>query len=223
MDRSYFSQLFPSNIYTYDISGASTHFLDLNNQINDYLETAHMEYMANWGKTHKLSIKSFEPNKGVLDLIEKIPAFKLVIQEGVERYLRSCAPQADQNAYNKMFNHCYIDGAWITQLENNDYAHQHQHMSSQISGVYYHSIPESGEGGEIYFSTPVFGHYVCASTTSFPCPQVIIKPEEGTMILFPSYLEHGVRTYLGNDPRISLSFNIEESSSSNPSKIPLFK
>ncbi len=72
MDRSYFSQLFPSNIYTYDISGASTHFLDLNNQINDYLETAHMEYMANWGKTHKLSIKSFEPNKGVLDLIKKI-------------------------------------------------------------------------------------------------------------------------------------------------------
>jgi len=222
MDRSYFSQLFPSNIYTYDVSGTSTHFLDLNSQINDYMETAHMDYMNGWGKTHKLSIESFAPGQGVLDLIEKVPAFKSVIKEGVERYLRSCAPKADRESCERLFNNCYIDGAWITQLENNNYAHQHQHMSSQISGVYYHSIPEGGEGGEIYFTTPVFGHYVCAATTSFPCPQVVIEPEEGTMILFPSYLEHGVRTYLGDEPRISLSFNIEETSSSNSNRIPLF-
>ena len=222
MDRSYFSELFPSNIYTYDVSGASTHFLDLDSQINDYMETAHMDYMNGWGKTHKLSVESFAPDQGILDLIEKVPAFKSVIKEGVERYLRSCAPEVDRESCERLFNNCYIDGAWITQLENNNYAHQHQHMSSQISGVYYHSIPEGGEGGEIYFTTPVFGHYVCSATTSFPCPQAVIKPEEGTMILFPSYLEHGVRTYLGDEPRISLSFNIEEASSSNPNRIPLF-
>tara|TARA_B100000427_G_scaffold52756_1_gene40559 strand:+ start:85 stop:753 length:669 start_codon:yes stop_codon:yes gene_type:complete len=222
MDRSYFSQLFPTNLYFYDVIRASTHFSDLKDQIDNYLETASMGYMKNWGKTHKLSIESFDHKKGTLDLIEKIPAFKSVIKEGVERYIQSCFPGATPESFEKIFNNCYVHGTWITQLDNDDYAHKHHHMPSQISGVYYHSVPKEGEGGEIYFDTPVTGQFSSGTTAGFGFPQAVMRPEEGMMILFPSFLEHGVRTYSGDHPRISLSFNLEESSSSNPHKIPLF-
>jgi uncharacterized protein (TIGR02466 family) len=39
-------------------------------------------------------------------------------------------------------------------------------------------------------------------------PVQFIVPEAGTLIIFPSWLEHGVNQNLGNADRISIAFNI---------------
>ena len=33
-------------------------------------------------------------------------------------------------------------------------------------------------------------------------------PRQGLMVLFPAYLQHLVRPYLGQQPRISIAFNL---------------
>ena len=38
--------------------------------------------------------------------------------------------------------------------------------------------------------------------------EVLIKPEDGLLVLFPSYLEHSVNPNLSNSKRIVISFNI---------------
>ena len=36
----------------------------------------------------------------------------------------------------------------------------------------------------------------------------LIRPQEGMMVMFPSWLSHGVRPYGGNDVRISIALNL---------------
>jgi len=86
----------------------------------------------------------------------------------------------------------------------------HNHPNSIFSGVYYLKTPK--DCGGIYFSDPrPAARMLNPPVTEFnlwTLPKVSYKPHEGTMILFPSWLLHGVDTNMSEESRISLSFNI---------------
>jgi uncharacterized protein (TIGR02466 family) len=86
----------------------------------------------------------------------------------------------------------------------------HNHPNSILSGVYYLKAPE--DCGGIYFSDPrPAARMLNPPVMEFnlwTLPKVSYKPHEGTMILFPSWLLHGVDTNMSEESRISLSFNI---------------
>lgn len=85
----------------------------------------------------------------------------------------------------------------------------HCHPNSFLSGVYYVSTFE--ESGDIFFQDP--RHVACM----FPCPvteftpwtlrRVSYRPRSGGMLIFPSWLYHGVEPNLSDTPRISMGFN----------------
>ena len=86
----------------------------------------------------------------------------------------------------------------------------HNHPNSILSGVYYLKAPENCGG--IYFSDPrpasqmLIPPVVDFNLWTFP--KISYKPHEGTMLLFPSWLLHGVEMNMSEEVRISLSFNI---------------
>jgi uncharacterized protein (TIGR02466 family) len=86
----------------------------------------------------------------------------------------------------------------------------HNHPNSILSGVYYLRAPE-GCGG-IYFCDPRPGaQMLVPPVTEFNLwtyPKVSYKAREGTMLLFPSWLLHGVEMNMSEEVRVSLSFNI---------------
>jgi uncharacterized protein (TIGR02466 family) len=86
----------------------------------------------------------------------------------------------------------------------------HNHPNSILSGVYYLKAPENCGG--IYFSDPrPASQMLIPPVTEFNLwtfPKVSYKPHEGTMLLFPSWLLHGVEMNMSEEIRISLSFNI---------------
>jgi uncharacterized protein (TIGR02466 family) len=86
----------------------------------------------------------------------------------------------------------------------------HNHPNSILSGVYYLKAPESC--GSIFFSDPrPASQMLIPPVTEFNLwtfPKVSYKPREGTMLLFPSWLLHGVEMNMSEEVRISLSFNI---------------
>jgi len=98
--------------------------------------------------------------------------------------------------------------AWGVVL--NDQGHQvpHAHPSGWASGVFYLSLPRtigSGEGdaaGWIEFG--------CVPE-EFPVTVVPsvrrLAPEEGLMVLFPSYLQHRTIPFRSGEPRISIAFD----------------
>jgi len=87
---------------------------------------------------------------------------------------------------------------------------RHIHGNNFISAAYYVKAPTNC--GDIVFYDP-------RSAPSFSKPQSIgsnklnanyqsIAPQEGLLVLFPSYLHHSVEENKSNDERIVISFNI---------------
>ena len=120
----------------------------------------------------------------------------------VEKYIDTC-----EWAYlDKRPAEIDMTDSWINvQKTKTQYAHIHPYH--QLSGVYYHTIKDNM--GAIRFQNP--NPYM--SFMQFPegplSPNSLsLQPEEGTLIIFPSWLQHGTLRNISNEERISLSFNI---------------
>ena len=87
---------------------------------------------------------------------------------------------------------------------------RHQHGNSTISGAYYVRAPKNS--GDIVFydprPAPVYTYPNALSPNLLNAQIHGISPNEGSLVLFPSYLDHSVNENLSNDERIVISFNL---------------
>lgn len=100
-----------------------------------------------------------------------------------------------------------VNGAWLNINKKHEYNLVHTHPQSSLSGVLY--LSTNKRSGDIVFYNPApVQHYPSISTLpKFPS-QHAFTPENGDVIIFPSYLEHCVMPNLSDEDRISISFNI---------------
>ena len=61
-----------------------------------------------------------------------------------------------------------------------------------------------------------------AELTAENTDQVVVRVKNGTLLMFPSYLEHSVDANMSKDERISISFNIMFSSFTEQLSKPLW-
>ncbi len=99
--------------------------------------------------------------------------------------------------------------AWANVNLRGDSNVLHIHPGSPWSGVYYVAT-EPNARGDIYFMDPrpaalMSLHPLNPFNVMSP---VVLPPVEGTMLVFPSFMYHGVRPYQGDAPRISIAFNL---------------
>ena len=102
----------------------------------------------------------------------------------------------------------HITQSWINYTETNQFHHRHFHSNSYVSGVFY--IDAKKEVDQIRFWRPgqkTFELNV-AQYNNFNSDSWWCSVETGDVVLFPSYLHHGVEKKKGPDTRISLSFNV---------------
>ena len=103
-----------------------------------------------------------------------------------------------------------ITGCWA--MVNGKYASSalHNHPNSILSGVYYLKTPENCGG--ICFSDPRPASQVLmppvVKYNLWTLPKISYKAHEGSMLLFPSWLLHGIETNMSDELRVSISFNI---------------
>jgi len=93
--------------------------------------------------------------------------------------------------------------SWITQYHKGEYAVQHSHGSSMISLAYY--IASNGEDGEFYLCDHSPARFVPLTESNGHI--ITIPPEERKIILFPSWMEHGVNQNRTDNIRRCLSAN----------------
>lgn len=106
--------------------------------------------------------------------------------------------------------------AWAN-VNRRGHANQaHAHPGALWSGCYYVAVPEEAEaGGGLEIMDPrgmapaMYAPELAPALAG--CRTMggseVIPPETGLMLLFPAWLVHGVRPYLGDSPRISIAFN----------------
>lgn len=89
----------------------------------------------------------------------------------------------------------YAKSAWTVKGEEGSWHTIHEHGPNSISTIIYTAIPKRNLNDPPYTSGSVY--FVmdgsCYSETSVPATRVMhINPNEGMLIIFPSYMLHGV-------------------------------
>jgi uncharacterized protein (TIGR02466 family) len=105
---------------------------------------------------------------------------------------------------------CEITGCWATVLAPGASHKLHSHPNNFLSGVYY---VRTGEGADtINFHDPRRQAFVVrppvVELTAQNTDQVVVRVSDGTLLLFPSWLEHSVDANRSEGERLSISFNL---------------
>jgi uncharacterized protein (TIGR02466 family) len=103
-----------------------------------------------------------------------------------------------------------VTGCWATVLARGAMHKVHSHPNNFLSGVYYIRVPPGA--GTINFHDPRSQSRVIrppvVELTAENTDQVVVKVTSGTLLMFPSYLEHSVDANPCDEERISVSFNM---------------
>jgi uncharacterized protein (TIGR02466 family) len=101
------------------------------------------------------------------------------------------------------------DTTWINISRENNFQEMHTHNESTISAVYYISAPPGS--GKLVFEDPREPDMLPIKNISVRNELSFVKvgyeAQEGSLIIFRSYLRHMVTVGTNTDPRISVAFN----------------
>jgi uncharacterized protein (TIGR02466 family) len=103
-----------------------------------------------------------------------------------------------------------LDSLWVNILEPGGRHTAHIHPNSAISGTYYVALPKGAAG--LKFEDPRLPQLMAAPRRKADASDanrtfVEVTPEQGTVLLWESYLRHEVPETRGRGERISISFN----------------
>lgn len=117
-----------------------------------------------------------------------------------------------------------VTGCWATVLAKGAMHKAHTHPNNFLSGVYY--VRTAPGADTINFHDPRHQASVIrppvVELTADNTDQVVVRVTNGTLLLFPAYLEHSVDANMSDAERISISFNIMFSSFTENLSRPLW-
>lgn len=139
-----------------------------------------------------------------------IVALQRFIEESVADYMKTALAAAKYPFAPKPVDAWRLHG-WAVVLRSSGHQTPHFHPAGIVSGVYYVRVPASvrdagtNEAGFIRFGHPLVG--LPGAKTAEPALTASLRPEEGMMVLFPSYFWHYTVPYESDEERISIAFD----------------
>ncbi len=99
-----------------------------------------------------------------------------------------------------------FSGIWSVRLRPHGFHVDHVHPQGWFSSACYISLPKAVEAGgqEGWIK---FGQPGCPTQPPLE-PQHSVKPEPGLLVLFPSYMWHGTVPFSGDEPRLTIAFDL---------------
>ena len=134
--------------------------------------------------------------------------FGALVEQAVCRY-RDALPRDANHPFLADIPENIRITAWGVILDEGAYQVPHIHPSAWLSGVYYVALPpalgtgDDGTAGWIEFGRPYWDFQIRAEPETR-----LIEPEEGLMLLFPSYMFHRTLPFSGAGERISIAFDV---------------
>ena len=110
--------------------------------------------------------------------------------------------QMQKNDYSVTFNE-----SWYHITKTNGMHEPHIHPGCSWCGIFYIQSGDEGSG-ETVFGNPVKSTYIDYGNQYLNnLSTVRVKPKDGMLVLFPSYLNHYQSLYKGDEDRIVVAFN----------------
>jgi len=144
---------------------------------------------------------TFHTGKKLLDTLEKNISSCKGLKNKIDKVLYDYSTTSG-------FSFCEIDNSWANIQYNGSVLDEHTHPLSVTSGALYLNVDSLSSS--LYFQNPnQFIKYTKISKqTDYSYDWTEIKPENGLLVLFPGWLEHGSNKQINQtEGRIVLSFN----------------
>ena len=110
--------------------------------------------------------------------------------------------QMEKYGYHLTFNE-----SWYHITRTNGMHEPHLHPSCSWCGVFYVQSGDEGSGDTV-FENPAKSTYVDRGTQFLNTMSIVrVKPRDGMLVLFPSYLIHYQALYTGTQDRVVIAFN----------------
>ncbi|HZQ39446.1 MAG TPA: protein-export chaperone SecB [Rhizomicrobium sp.] len=193
-------ELFPTHLYS----------APLGVPLRSAVEAACLELAAtdgagrDWCKAN--AYRGYTSYATVRDLPAQAPAFAALVKQ-LDRHAANFAAAAE---FDMRGRRLVLDGIWINVMEEGGMHASHVHPHSAISGTYYVTMP--GGAGAICYEDPRSPLMMSAPPRAAEARTenkafVSVNPKEDTLLLWESWLRHGVEMQTGRTARISISFN----------------
>jgi hypothetical protein len=98
-----------------------------------------------------------------------------------------------------------FNGVWSIRLRPGGFHADHVHTMGWLSSACYIALPravETGREGWLKFGEPG------VVTSPALAAEHFVKPEPGLLALFPSYMWHGTVPFGGDEPRLTVAFDL---------------
>ena len=177
--------LFPEAIYTEK--------LDLDEEyLNQYYDK---QSWLTYKGTEKVGV--FTEISKNSQLLKEMPEIEVAILTSLKKYTSNVL---------KYKNNFKVTTSWFTKTEKNQFSIMHNHANSMFSAVYYFG---NNVNSEIRFEKKSMSMWEIKPTehNEFNCDTDTMVIENGTIIIFPSYLPHQVVEHKDNVTRKSLAVN----------------
>ena len=198
MNQRNVHELFPDPIFHYKLEN----YKQINKELLNYI----LELQKNdkTGNTHSNKGGWHSPN---FDLVNPGPPINFI--NSFKDFLKHLI--ADEFGWEYVPNKQRIVAMWAIINKKNSYNVRHNHQNCYLSSAYYIKKPENS--GDITFHDPkeakTYRFPEVEKYTNYSAQSITIKPEEGDLLIFPSYLYHDVGINLSDEERVVVSFNID--------------
>lgn len=147
------------------------------------------------------------------DRTPAIAGFEQCLRAAIEGFLAACRAQPVATRAGDVFLANVPDGyrlhVWATRAAQSGYIDTHIHEDSWLSGAYYVELPPAISDDDPSFSGWIEFGRPYANFHDWPEGATRrVRPQAGTLLLFPSYLFHRTLPYTGGGERISISFDL---------------
>ncbi|MBV9550294.1 MAG: hypothetical protein JO256_11555 [Alphaproteobacteria bacterium] len=183
---------------------------NLGARLNPELEAAALLIAAEdkagrrWAKDH--GYKGYTSYAALDDLPLRAPAFAALVKQ-LDRHVAAFARHADFELRRRKLK---LDSLWLNVMHKGALHAPHIHPHAVVSGTYYVTVPAGS--GAIRFEDPRLPLMMAAPSRRKNAKLanrlfVDVEPKPGLLLLWESWLRHGVAESTARSPRISISFN----------------
>jgi len=129
----------------------------------------------------------------------------LAVRDTIENRITRLRPDPTHPFLSRITGRVCFPTSWSVRLASQGFHVNHMHPAGWISSAYYVSLPsevQAGAGqGQLAFGVPD------AALGLDLAPRRVVQPQEGLLVLFPSYLWHGTTPFESASPRITVAFD----------------
>lgn len=123
----------------------------------------------------------------------------------IEQRIAALRPDPAHPFLSRITRSVSFPTSWSVRLASSGFHISHIHPAGWLSSAYYVSLPPevaAGEGqGALAFGVPD------AALGLDLAPRRVVQPQEGHLVLFPSYLWHGTTPFESAAPRVTVAFD----------------